>query len=154
MMSRLTKSSLLLFFFSLCAAAIIVTHDLQQRQPPPPPRDLYSVVNSQLIAFRHADFRSAYLHASSGVQQKFSLPEFEKMVRQNYAAMTRSERVEFGLVRVEGSAAVVQVFFIGPDGSEQGFLYSLVAEDGAWKIAGVEPMPVSPLARGPGGLQV
>jgi Domain of unknown function (DUF4864) len=153
-MSRLAKSSLLLFFFSLCAAAIVVTHDLQQRQPPPPPRELYSIVNSQLTAFRHADFRGAYLHASSGVQQKFSPLEFEKMVRRNYGAMTRSQRVEFGLVRVEGPAAVVQVFFIGADGSEQGFLYSLVAEDGAWKIAGVEPMPVSPLPRSPGGLQV
>jgi hypothetical protein len=154
MMNRRTKSSLLLFFFSLCAAAIVITHYLQQRRPAPDPRELYSIVNSQLTAFRRADFRSAYLQAASGVQERFSLPQFENMLRQKYRAVTRSEHVEFGLVQVKGTAALVRVFVIGVDGSERGFLYSLVAEDGVWKIAGVEPLPPSPVPRRPIGLRI
>jgi hypothetical protein len=68
--------------------------------------------------------------------------------------MTRSEHVEFGLVQVKGTAALVRVFVIGVDGSERGFLYSLVAEDGVWKIAGVEALPVSPIPRKPVGLRI
>lgn len=142
-MTRATKSFLLLFFFSLCAAAIIFTNQLRNRTPVPAPHELYSVVSNQLVAFREADFSRAYRNASSAVQQKFSLPQFENMVRRNYAAMTQTHRVEFGFVRVQGANAFVQVFFIAENGSIQPFLYSLVAEDDTWKIEGVEPIRVS-----------
>lgn len=142
-MTRLAKSFLLLFFFSLCAAAIIVTHQLRNHVPPPAPHELYSVVNSQLAAFRASDFSSAYRNAASGVQEKFSLSQFENMVRRNYAAVTETHRVEFGTVQVEGASALVQVFFVAQDGGVQGFLYNLVAEEGAWKIEGVAPIPGS-----------
>lgn len=117
---------------------MIVTHEVAQRAPTPPPRDVYSVVNSQLAAFRAADFPRAYRNASSVVQQKFSLPQFENMIRRNYSEMTQRQRVEFGFVRVEKGTAFVQVFFFAGDGSARAFLYSLVAEDQNWKIEGVE----------------
>ena len=141
-MKRLTKAFLLTFFFSLCAAAVIVTHRLSERVPVPAPRELYSVVNKQLAAFRASDYGRAYRNASSDVQQKFSRQQFESMVRRNYSAMTENHRVEFGLVQTEGATALVQVFFFGEDGSVEAFLYSLVAEDGVWKIEGVEPIQV------------
>jgi hypothetical protein len=142
-MTRIAKSSLLLFFFSLCATAIFVTHDLRSRTPPPLPRELYSVVSNQLAAFRASDFSRAYRNASSGVQQKFSLSQFENMIRRNYAEMLQSHRVEFGFIQVQGASALVQVFFFGEDGSVQSFLYSLVGEDETWKIEDVEPGRVS-----------
>jgi hypothetical protein len=142
-MTRTAKSSWLLFFLSLCAAALMITQALRCRTPAPAPRELYSVVNSQLAAFRAADFLRAYRNASSGVQQKFSLPQFENMIRRDYAEMTQKHRVEFGFVQVEGSTALVQVFFFAQDGSVRPFLYNLVAEDDTWKIEGVEPMRVS-----------
>jgi len=110
-MTHIVKSFLLLFFFSLCAAAIIVTPQFA-RQSAPVPRELYSIVNNQLNAFRTADFSRAYRNASTRVQQKFSLPQFESMIRRNYAEMMKeTQRVEFGVARAQGESAILQVFF-------------------------------------------
>ena len=80
-MNRLAKASLLLFFFSLCGVALFITHRVRERAPAPAPHELFAVVNDQLAAFRAADFPSAYRQAATGVQQKFTLPQFEAMVR-------------------------------------------------------------------------
>jgi hypothetical protein len=74
------------------------------------------------------------------VQQKFTLTQFEAMVRRNYPEMTRARRVEFGLVKVEGGGALVHVFFIGQNGAVRAFIYSLTNEDAVWKIDGVEEL--------------
>ncbi len=140
-MTHIVKSFLLLFFFSLCAAAIIVTPPFARRTPAP--RELYSVVNNQLTAFRAADFSRAYRNASTRVQQKFSLPQFESMIRRNYAEMmTETQRVEFGVVDAQSESAILQVFFFADNGNARAFLYSFVVEDGVWKIEGVEPTPI------------
>jgi hypothetical protein len=141
-MTRIAESSLVVFFFSLCAAAVIVTHNFDRHVPAPHTHELYSVVNSQLAAFRAADFSRAYRNASSAVQQKFSLPQFESMIRRDYSAITETHRVEFGFVQVQGSTALVPVFFFDKAGRAQSFIYSLMAEDGVWKIEGVEPVRV------------
>ena len=140
-MTRIIKAALLLFFFSLCGAALFVTHQLRERVPAPPPRELFAVVNDQLTALRAADYVSAYRHAATGVQQKFTLPQFERMARHSYGAIDR-HRIEFGSAKVDGNAASVQVFFISPDGSVRSFLYSLAAENKLWKISGVHEVPV------------
>ena len=137
-MSRLAKASLLLFFFSLCAAAFLVSHRIEARRPAPAPHDLFAVVNGQLTAFRASDFPGAYRHAAMGVQQRFTLPQFEAMMRRHYAPIGRAQRVEFGQVVVEGETAVVQVFFFSEGGVVRSFVYSLVPEGGAWKIEGVQ----------------
>ncbi len=142
-MTTIVKSFLLLLFFSICAAAIIVMPRFGRQTPAPAPRELYSIVNNQLTAFRAADFSRAYRNASTRVQQKFSLPQFESMIRRNYAEMMReTQRVEFGVVQAQGDIAVLQVFFFADDGETRAFLYSFVVEDGVWKIEGVERTPV------------
>lgn len=139
-MSRFAKASLLLFFFSLCGAAFFITHRVREWTPAPAPHELFAVVNDQLAAFRAADFPGAYRRATTGVQQKFTLEQFEAMVRRNYAEMANARRVEFGSVKVEGSTALVQVFFFAGDGSVRVFLYSLISEERGWKIGGVEEL--------------
>ena len=139
-MSRAAKASLLLFFLSLCGAAFFITQLVRERAPVPAPHDLFAVVNEQIAAFRADDFRSAYRQAATGVQQKFTLPQFEAMVRRDYAEMANAQRIEFGSVKVEGGAALVQVYFVGGDGSVRVFLYSLISEHGGWKIGGVEEL--------------
>ncbi len=108
------------------------------------------MVNRQLSAFRAADFQSAYRHSAAGVQQKFSLAQFERMVRHDFASMAQLERVEFGAVRVDGASALVQVFLIAPDGAVRGFLYSFSAEPDGWKIDGVQPLGAQPGRHLPG----
>ena len=117
-MNALAKTGFLVFFLSLCATAGFLSHDFRQRMvPAPAPRELYSIVNNQLAAFRADDFPRAYQHAAANVHQKFSLAQFETLIRNDYATMTHAERVEFGMVRVEGATAVVQVLFCSPDGT-------------------------------------
>ncbi len=141
-MTRIAKSFLLLCVFSLWAAALIVTHQLARETPAPAPRELYSVVGNQLSAFRAADFSRAYRNASSRVQQKFSLSQFERMIRHNFVELTETPRVEFGFVQTEGESAILQVFFFAGSGAARAFLYTFVVEDGVWKIEGIEPMPI------------
>jgi hypothetical protein len=154
-MTRIAKASLLLFFFSLCGTAFFVTHELRERTPAPLPRELFAVVNTQLADLRAADFPGAYSRAATGVQQKFTLPQFETMVRGSYGPMTqRRHRVEYGSVKVEGSSAFVQVFFIAQDGDVRSYLYSLISEDRSWKISGVQELSVYPMRKPLSGLHV
>ena len=150
-MTPFAKGSLLTFFFSLCAAAFIVTYQMREQTAPPVPHALFAVVNDQLTAFRAADYQSAYRYAASGMQQKFTLPQFEKMVRRNFAHIADARRVEFGSVRVDGSTATVQVFFFGHDGSVRTFIYSMTAEGDSWKIGGVEEIDTSRSSPVPAG---
>lgn len=153
-MPRTIKASLLFFFLSLCAAAIFVTNHVRLQVPAPTPHELFVVVEKQLAAFRVADYSSAYRHAASAVQQKFTVRQFEAMIRRDYSEMTNAQRIEFGLVKVNGSAAVVQVFFVSETGSARSFLYSLIAEGDSWKINGVQQMPSAPPARRSAGLHI
>ncbi|MDQ6622469.1 MAG: DUF4864 domain-containing protein [Verrucomicrobiota bacterium] len=137
-----TKAVFLSLFLLICALGFIVTQRLRERVAPPAPHDLFAIVNQQLAACRSSDIQSVYRHAAAGVQQRFSLPQFEKMVRERYPTMLRGSRVEFGLVRAEGANAVLQVFFLAADGSVRSFLYSFVHEDEAWKIDGVEELQI------------
>jgi hypothetical protein len=137
-MTRTIKAALLFFFFSLCVSAVVVTHRVRLQAPAP--HQLFAVVEQQLAAFRAADYPSAYRQAASGVQQKFTAPQYEAMIRRDYADMSSAQRIEFGFVKVNGSAALVQVFFRGANGIVRSFLYSLTAEGDSWKINDVQPM--------------
>ena len=141
-MTRTIKASLLLFFFALCASAIVVTHRVRLQVPPPAPHQLFAVVERQLAAFRAADYASAYRHAASGVQQKFTVPQYEAMIRRDYGDLSGAQRIEFGFVKVRGPTAVVQVYFCGAKGYMRSFLYTFVAEGDSWKIDGVQPMQI------------
>jgi hypothetical protein len=143
-MKRTVKASLLFFVLTLCALAIVATYRAQQHVPPPAPHQLFAVVEQHLSAFRAADYASVYRQASSGVQQKFTPPEYEAMIRQEYAEVARNQRIEFGLVKVSGPSAAVQVFCRDANGSTRAFLYLLIAEGGTWKINDVQPMRPTP----------
>ena len=80
--------------------------------------EVIPVCSNQTIPYpERTTSESPIRQAASGVQQKFTLPQFEAMIRPDYSEMTSAQRIEFGLVKVSGSAAVVQVFFCGAGGS-------------------------------------
>ena len=143
-MTRTVKAAVLFGIFVLCAAAMVVTQHARQHIAPPAPHQLFAVVEQQLLAFRSADYSSAYRQASSDVQQKFTPPQYEAMIRRDYAEVAAAQRIEFGFVKVSGSSAVVQVFFRDGNGAIRAFLYSFIAEGDAWKINGVQPMEPTP----------
>lgn len=153
-MTRTVKASLLFFFLSLCGAAILVTDHVRRQFPPSAPHELFLVVENQLTAFRGADYPSAYRQAASGVQRKFTVSQFEEMIRRDFSEMTNAQRVEFGFAKITGSAALVQVFFVDENGSTRSFLYSLTAEGVAWKINGVQPMRSAPPGHRAAGLRL
>jgi Domain of unknown function (DUF4864) len=141
-MTRTIKASLLFFLLLLCASAIVVTHQMRSHVPPPAPHQLFAVVEQQVAAFRAADYSSAYRQAASGVQQKFTVPQYEAMIRREYGDLSGARRIEFGFVKVNGATAVVQVYFRGANSYSRSFLYHLVAEGDSWKINGVQPMQI------------
>jgi hypothetical protein len=143
-MTRTIKGLLLFCVFALCAVAMVVTQRARQNVPPPAPHQLFAIVEQHLSAFRSADYSSAYRQASSGVQQKFTPPQYEAMIRRDYADVSQAGRIEFGFVRVNGASAAVQVFFRDANGTIRGFLYSFISEGDGWKINGVEPMEPTP----------
>ena len=153
-MTQTIKAALLFFFFALCTSAIVVTHRVRLQVPPPAPHQLFAVVERQLAAFRAADYSSAYRQAASGVQQTFTAPQYEAMIRRDYGDMTGARRIEFGFVKMNGSAALVQVFVRETHGSFRAFLYSLIAEGDSWKINGVQPMRSLPRGKQPAGLHI
>jgi hypothetical protein len=150
-MTPLAKGSLLTFFFSLCGAAFVVSHHLREQTPTPLPHVLFAVVNNQVSAVRAADYAGAYSSAANGMQQKFTLPQFERMVRRNYAPIAQAQRVEFGDVRLDGGSATVEVFFFTRNGDMRSFLYSLTAERDSWKISAVQELQTSRKTRRPAG---
>ena len=150
-MTPIAKGTLLTFFFSLCGADFIVSHHVRKPPAAPVPHALFAVVNDQLTAFRADDYTSAYRYAASGLQQKFTPAQFERMVRKNYSHIAEARRVEFGSVFVDRGSATVEVFFFTRDGSARCFVYSLTAEGEAWKISDVEELPDARRSRFPGG---
>ncbi|MCX6967971.1 MAG: DUF4864 domain-containing protein [Verrucomicrobia bacterium] len=130
------KITLVLFFFSVCATAALVHYWDGVRSERLQPAELFNVVGQQLAACRNDDFSAAYQQASATVHQRFPLERFADMLRNENARWVKTGRVEFGPWRRRGNQAVVEVLFIGRDGSVSPCIYSLVCEGRDWKIDG------------------
>lgn len=105
--------------------------------------EVRAVVAAQLKAFQDGDYGAAYEFASAGLQQKFTVPLFERLIRRGYPALPRHTRAELGIVREAGEdrvAVVVSVY--GGRGRQTDYLYLLVRQSSGWRIEGVEAVPV------------
>jgi hypothetical protein len=135
-MNRQGKIMLLLFCFAICGTALLVSQAVKNRREQTQPSELYSIVYSQVISLRNADYSSAYRHASAGIQQKLNIEQFTEMIRHDYPGISTADRVEFGAAEYHGRRALVQVFFVNGKGEVIPCIYSLVHEGEAWKIDG------------------
>lgn len=137
-MNTARKICLLFFFIAICAGATLIRYRADVLMERVNPVDLYSVVNQQLKALHTDDFPAAYAHASTGLQQKFTLAQFADMIRTDYPRIARADHVEFGGVELRGRHALIQVFFIGHDTQVIPCIYALVNEGNGWKVDGVQ----------------
>ena len=135
-MSQRGKITLLLFFFSVCATATLVHHYREMRPEWLRPADLYDVVLRQLEDCRTNNYSSAYSHVSYAFQQHCPFGAFSGMMQADYSRILATERVELGPWERHGRRAIVQVFFVGRDGSVFPCVYTLVSEGDGWKIDG------------------
>jgi hypothetical protein len=137
-MTRLGKLSLALFCCSVCFSGWIVSTFLRAAIFQPEPRALYETISKHIGACRTADFQSAYEQAATRVQRNLTLVEFERGVRGDPAQTNHRMRVEFGPIRWLKRSALVEVYYVAPDGGVIPRLYLLVPERGSWRIAMVE----------------
>jgi ABC-type transporter MlaC component len=98
---------------------------------------LKGVVKSQLTAFRDDDYVTAYTFAAAGIKAHYPLAAFERMVKTGYPAIAKFKSAEFGVVRDNGTEALVNVEVEGESGRVVHYQYLLRKEEGVWKISGV-----------------
>lgn len=130
------KIALVLLAVATCGIVPAVRHYFSNRPETVQPAELYRAVYSQISAVRTSDFTRAYWQASSGIRQKFNRDQFVEMIRSEYPGIGRAGRIEFGIVRSRDRHALIQVFFIDPEGVVTPAIYSLVHEGEEWKIDG------------------
>ncbi len=147
-MSPRGKITLVLFFFAICTVAALARYREVNGVERIKPTDLFEAVRSQMEACRSGDYSSAYLHTAATVREKCSAERFADQARNENARFAQAVRVEFGPWQARGRRAVVEVFFIGREGSVTPCLYSLVAEGETWKIEGTRWLnPTHPTPR-------
>jgi hypothetical protein len=102
------------------------------------PRELYSLAENQITAFRRNDFRTAYSYAASGIRQKFPLDQFSEMVRKTYPHLTHSGRLNFGQVEFAANVRASAMIYVSHGSESVPMIYTFVKEHGIWKIEGVQ----------------
>lgn len=97
-----------------------------------------ATIRSQAEALGRDDGATAYSYAAPGIQQIFQQPDmFMAMVRQNYTAVYRHRRFEFGEARVADGKVAQKVHITDAEGELWEALYTLEPQpDGSLKIAG------------------
>jgi hypothetical protein len=118
----------------LCVAAALVRPMPSRRAPAPRPHELYRVVVQELAARRVADYAGAYRHVSLSMQERFNFDDYVAFVRTDHPELARFERVEFGAIATSRRHVLVPAYFFLPGGGIALVHYTLVREEGAWKI--------------------
>jgi hypothetical protein len=143
--------------FSFASTLALYEYSTRPRPERSAPQELYSVVQQHLAACRSADFLRAYHQAASAVQERVTLVEFERKLRRNYFSVAAAQHVEYGAVRHprdEAERALVDVYFISHSGEASGWTFTLLYEDGDWKVDHGEPIPGWPTGERLSGLQL
>jgi hypothetical protein len=122
--------------FAVCGAAVFIRPLPPRRAPEPRPQELFDVLMQELEAVREADYSRAYRHVSLSMQERYNADDFAVFVRTERPEFARFERVEFGAIAVQGRHALVPAYFFLPGGEIALVHYTLVREEGEWKIDG------------------
>ncbi len=154
MMPRL-KSFLLMSFFVVSGVAAVATHVWRQRfEAEFDPKPLYSVIFEQFEACRSDDFGKAYGQASKGVQEHFTLIQYVSKIRTEYGPISEPQKLQFGSTSLEYHRATVEVYFLSGSGQVTPALFTMIHENGVWRIEDFEVFETWPLGRRLAGLVV
>jgi ABC-type transporter MlaC component len=99
-------------------------------------KDVVTVIEAQLAAFRKGDLPKAYGFAAAALRAQKPLPAFTTIVQTNYPEIWKSTRAEFGIVRDDGTRAEVTVQVFSERG-DAAYDFTLQKEQGGWRIYGV-----------------
>jgi hypothetical protein len=147
MMPRL-KSVLLMGFFVVSAAAAVATHVWRQRvEAEFDPKPLYGVIFAQFEACSSDDFGKAYGQASRGVQEHFTLIQYVSKIRTEYGRISEPQKLQFGSTSLEYHRAMVEVYFLSARGLITPALFTMIQENGVWRIENFEVFETWPLGR-------
>jgi hypothetical protein len=100
-------------------------------------REIITVIEGQLAAFRKHDLPRAYTLAAAGLRAQVAPARFAEMVKSGYPAIWNNVRAEYGLVRDDGESAVLHVRVTARDGESEGYSYILFKDPDGWRIAQV-----------------
>jgi hypothetical protein len=154
MMPRL-KSYLLMSFFIVSAAAAVATHVWRQREEAAfDPKPLYGVIFEQFEACRCDDFGKAYRQASRGVQEHFTLVQYVSKIRTEYGRILQPQMLYFGSTSLEYHRATVEVYFLSAGGQVTPALFTMIQENGVWRIENFEVFESWPPGRRLAGFSV
>ena len=125
-------------FFLMATAAFAGVDETDERQ-------IRSVIEQQIQAFRADDGDRAFSYASPDIRRKFgSVDNFMAMVKGGYQAVYRPQEVEFLGLKAETGVISQAVRLVGPDGKTVMAVYTMERQDdGGWKIGGVYLVPLS-----------
>lgn len=96
-------------------------------------KQIVAAVDGQLAAFRKHDLARAYGYAATALRAEKPLPVFAAIVQANYPEIWANTRAEYGIVHDDGSTATVLVHVFARD-TDASYDYTLVKEDGGWKV--------------------
>jgi len=94
-----------------------------------------AAIDGQLRALEAGDFEAALGFASSSYRSSISVETFRRLFDRDYALLTDDATHVSGTCVAAEEGAQVLVTVQGASGEEQELVYTLVREDGAWRIA-------------------
>jgi len=130
------------------AAAAVATHVWRQRvEAEFDPKPLYGVIFAQFEACSSDDFGKAYGQASRGVQEHFTLIQYASKIRTEYGRISEPQKLQFGSTSLEYHRAMVEVYFLSARGLITPALFTMIQENGVWRIENFEVFETWPLGR-------
>jgi hypothetical protein len=105
------------------------------------------VISAQFEACRSDDFGKAYGQASRGVQERFTLIQYVSKLRTEYGPISQLQRLQFGPTSLEYHRAAVRVYFLSDSGQVTPALFTMIQENGLWRIENFEVFETWPLGR-------
>ena len=99
-------------------------------------KEIVTVIEAQLAAFRKRDVAKAYTFAAADLRAQKPLSVFTTIVRDSYPEIWSNTRAEFGIVRDNGRQATVTVQVYSKAG-DAAYDFTLAKENAGWRIYGV-----------------